>query len=71
MASKMAIYALRIIIKIDRNAEATSFQRPINMCLDESIRRIYTNKTGDCLFVCLFVCLSVCLWTAKPQGLMG
>ena len=30
---------------------------------------IYTNKTGDCLFVCLFVCLSVRLWTAKPLGL--
>ena len=36
---------------------------------------IYTNKTGDCLFVCLFVCWFVCLsvrlWTAKPQGLTG
>ena len=38
---------------------------------------IYTNKTGDCLFVCLFVCLLVCLsicslmdgQTARPNGL--
>ena len=28
---------------------------------------IYTNKTGDCLFICL----SVQLWAGKPQGLTG
>ena len=37
----------------------------------EWVSHIYTNKTGDCLFVCWFVCLSVRLWTAKPQGLTG
>ena len=33
----------------------------------KGIKSIYTNKTGDCLFICL----SVRLWTAKPQGLTG
>ena len=39
--------------------------------MQKKMEAIYTNKTGDCLFVCWFVCLSVRLWTAKPQGLTG
>ena len=33
---------------------------------------VYTNKTGDCLFIYLFVYLfAYGVWTAKPQGLPG
>ena len=48
--------------------ESLECKVPIREGLNEwDMVAIYTNKTGDCLFICL----SVRLWTEKPQGLTG